>query len=124
HAAFTDEKGNLFTAWAPTNRTPGLGIFLFLHRGEPLEVTIVNVLTYVPEAGEIHCAFLMDAQSDEESYLQWYMRSSEEFGISTAQEFKDYFGDMEVNEPLFSEYEYLEETGASYKHFSNHDFRN
>lgn len=114
HAAFADENGDLFTAWAPTVRTPCLGVFLFQHRGEPVEVTIVNVLTYIPEAGDIICPILMDAGVEQETYSQWYDRVSEELGIDTWQELNNHFGEPETTEAPFIEYEYLQETGASY----------
>ncbi|MEA3266697.1 MAG: hypothetical protein U9P42_07120 [Candidatus Fermentibacteria bacterium] len=116
HAAFTWENGDLFTAWAPTARNPGLGVFLFQHRGDIVEVTIVNVLTYVWEAGDsIMCPTVMDASTPLETYSQWYERISEEFGITTNQEFSEHFGEPEFNEPLFIEYEYLQESEASYR---------
>ncbi len=115
HAAFTHDNGDLFTAWAPTSRNPGLGVFLFQHRGDPVKVTIVNVLTYVREAGEIICPTVMDARTNQETYHQWYDRTSEEFGITTNQEFSEHFGEPEFNEPPFIEYEYLLRSGASYR---------
>ncbi|MCK5035714.1 MAG: hypothetical protein KAS73_07475 [Candidatus Sabulitectum sp.] len=116
HAAFTHDNGDLFTVWAPTARNPGLGVFLFQHIGDPVEVTIVNVLTYVWEAGDnIMCPTVMDASTQVETYSQWYERTSEEFGITTNQEFSEYFGEPEFNEPSFIEYEYLQESGASYR---------
>lgn len=116
HAAFTCENGDLFTAWAPTFRNPGLGVFLFQHRGDIVEVTIVNVLTYVREAGDnIMCPTVMDAGTLVETYSQWYERTSEQFGITTNQEFSEHFGEPEFNEPPFIEYEYLLQSGASYR---------
>lgn len=115
HAVFTDENGDLFSAWAPTARTPGLGIFLFLYIGEPVEVTIVNVRTTIWEAGDIICAFVMDARAGEETYQDWYGSVSEEYGIFTQFDFAEHFGTPELDGPPFVEYVYLEETGASYR---------
>ncbi len=115
HAAFTHENGDLFTAWAPTARNPGLGGFLFQHRGELVEVTILNALTSVQEAGEIICSTVMDARTEHETYYQCYERTSEEYGITTNQEFSLHFGEPEFNEPPFMEYEYLQESGACYR---------
>ena len=121
HAAFTHDNGDLFTAWAPTARNPGLGVFLFQHIGDPVEVTIVNVLTCIWEAGgNILCPTVMDASTKVETYSQWYERASEAFGITTNQEFSEHFGEPEFNEPLFLEYEYLLETGASYRDIFPH----
>jgi len=115
HAAFTHDNGDIFTAWAPTARNPGLGVFLFQHRGDPVEVTIVNVLTYVWEVGDnIMCPTVMDASTLMETYSQWYERISEEFGITTNQEFSEHFGEPEFNEPPFMEHEYLQESEACY----------
>jgi len=75
----------------------------------------MNVLTYVREAGEIICPTVMDALTDQETCHQWYDRTSEESGITTDQEFSEYFGEPELNEPLFLEYEYLLRSGASYR---------
>ncbi len=119
HAAFTDENGNLFTAWAPTARTPGLSNYLFQHRGEVVKITVVNVLTNIPEAGDIVCAFVMDARTDEDTYQGWYASVLGEFGISAQQEFDDHFGAAELEEPLFVEHEYLEETGGEYRNIIN-----
>ncbi len=116
HAAFAHDNGDLFTAWAPTARNPGLGVFLFLHKGAPLNVTIVNVLTYILEAGgNIICPIVMDASTDMETYTQWYQTVSDEFGIITNQEFSTHFGEPEFNEPQFLEYEYLQETENTYR---------
>lgn len=114
HAAFIDGNGDLFSAWAPTARTPGLGIFLFQHKGEQVEVTIVNVLTYIREAGDIICSFVMDARTDSETYQEWYALTSEEYGIFTESDFIEHYGSPELDEPTFLEYEYLQETGAEF----------
>lgn len=114
HPAFTLDNGDLFSVWAPAARNAGLGVFLFQHIGEPVEVTIVNVLIYIPEAGgNMLCPTVMDASTEVETYSQWYERISEEFGITTNQEFNMLFGEPELNVPPFIEYEYLQETGAS-----------
>lgn len=113
HAAFTHDNGDLFTAGAPTARNPGLGVFLFQHRGEPVEVTIVNVLTYIWEVGgNCMCPTVMDASTQVETYSQWYARTSEEFGITTNQEFSEHFGEPEFIVPPFIEHEYLMQSGA------------
>lgn len=116
YAEFTDENGDLFTVDPPTDRTPGLGIFLFLHRGELVEVTVVNVLTFVPEAGECIFPMVMDAGTEQETYSQWYTRTIEELGISTAHELRTHFGFPETTEEPFLSNEYILETGAGYRH--------
>ena len=64
HPAFTCDNGDPISAWAPVASNPGLGVFLFQHIGDPVEVTIVNVLMYIPEAGgNMLCPTVMDAST-------------------------------------------------------------
>ncbi len=114
YAEFTDENGDIFTVDPPTDRTPGLGIFLFLHRGESVEVTLVNVLTFIPEAGECIFPVVMDAGTEQESYSQWYERTVEELGVTEAHDLRNHFGNPETTEEPFLSNEYILETGSRY----------
>ncbi len=113
YAEFIDENGDIFTVAPPTDRTPGLGVFLFQHRGEPVEVTVVNVLTFIPEAGECIFPVVMDVGTEQESYSRWYERTAEELGMTEAHDLRNHFGNPETTEEFFLD-EYIQETGASY----------
>lgn len=106
HAVILLESGEMVTAWAPRSNTPGLDIFLFQHRWDLVDVTVVDIPSDIPEAGELFLPTVVDAFS-EGSYTDWYLQVSEEFGIETQQQFIEHFGDPAIDEPLFDEWAYV-----------------
>ena len=115
YAEFTDENGDLITVDPPPDTTPGLGVFLFQHRGELMEVTFVNVLSYIPEAGEGIFPAVLNACVEQETYEDWYSRVSEELGLSTAHELRTCYGNPETTEEYFDSNDYITQTGANYR---------
>lgn len=114
YAVFAYEDGNLFDASAPVKA--GLDVFLFQHRNESMEITVVNISAYIQEIGEAtDFPTVVDASTSDESYVVWHQSLTEKEGLVTPEDFWDRFGDPKVTEDLFDDIEYMNETGATYR---------
>jgi hypothetical protein len=104
YAVFLKEDGSIIdTAFPPGGSTPGLDVFLFMHRWEEVTVLAENRQFDLYEAGHQIVPVIVDAHAGEDSYTDWFRAVRDETGISTAQEFHEAFGNLMDTEPLFDE---------------------
>ncbi len=104
YAVFLKEDGSIIdTAFPPGGSTPGLDVFLFMHRWEEVTVLAENRQFDLYEAGHQIVPVIVDARAGDESYGDWFETVVEEMGIKTARGFHEAFGDPVETEPLVDE---------------------
>jgi len=103
HAVFISEDGMMETTFVPGVSTPGLDVFLFMHRWEEVTVLAENRQFDLYEAGCQIVPVIVDASAGGESYTDWFDTVVREMGIKTAGEFHEAFGDPIETEPLVDE---------------------
>ncbi len=103
YAVFFSEDGMMETTFVPGVSTPGLDVFLFMHRWEEVTVLAENRQFDLYEAGYQIVPVIVDARAGDENYMHWFDTVVEEMGIKTAEEFHEVFGDPVETEPLVDE---------------------
>jgi len=111
YAVFIDDEGFVQTAFPPGGATPGLDVFLFIHRGQRVVATVENRHFDLYEAGYQIVPVVVDVRTSEENYTDWYREICIEYGIEDSSEFHLLFGNPAVTEELFNVNEYLNGSG-------------